>query len=99
MFECVKCGWKLPPCFRNSRFVIYAVYCTLDELEVFEPELAAKFKNQKRVEWGPYVLYKRGRANHIYLIHKELEDFTKSNKTEKPKDPFLRTLSEFKEEG
>lgn len=95
MFECPTCGFKDSACWRTSRFVIYAVYCTLDELEVFEPEVAAKLKEEKRIVLGPYVYYKRGRANHIYRIHKELEAFTKSNKTEKPKDPFERKLTEF----
>jgi len=87
VFECPHCGFRDAPCWRTSRFVIYAVYCTLDELAVFEPDIAEALKSEKRVDYGPYVYYKRGRQNHIYRIHKELIDFTKAGKTEKPRIP------------
>jgi len=87
MFECPRCGFKDAPCWRTSRFVIYAVYCTLDELSVWEPELAEKLKSEKRVDHGPYIYYRRGRQNHIYRIHRELVDFTKAGKTEKYRIP------------
>ena len=93
MFECPKCGFKDSPCWRTSRFVIYAVYCSLDELKEFEPEIAAKLANDKQVYDGPYLYYKRGRANHIYRIHRELESIIHGhNVTEKVQDPFQTRL-------
>jgi hypothetical protein len=96
MFECPKCGFKDSACWRNSRYVIYAVYCTLDELTIFEPEIAVMLQHEKEVVNGPYLYRKRGRANHIYRIHKELRDFLDGHGiTEKPKhkDPFQKTLA------
>ena len=94
MFVCPNCGFRDSPCWRNSRFVIYAVYTTLDELQLWEPEVAVLLKDNKRVEFGVYVYWRRGRANHIYRMLKELESLSREG-TEKPKDPFQRKLAEY----
>jgi hypothetical protein len=94
-FVCPKCGFKDSPCWRTSRFLIYCVYTTLDELKVWEPEVATKLENNVKIEDGPYFYWKRGRGNHVYRVSIELKDFAFGhNKTEKPKDPFQKKLIE-----
>jgi len=86
-FECPKCGYRDPPCWRNSRFVLYAVYCTLNELEIWNPDLVRCLRHHRRLEKGPYVYYLRGSVPHVYRIRKDLEDYAKANKTEKYRPP------------
>ena len=93
MFVCPKCGTKDLPCWRNSRFLIYATYCRLDELEVFDPALALHVRTHGQVEIGPYFYWLRGRDNHVYRVAKELKDFANGHsKTEKRTDPFQQRL-------
>ena len=101
MFVCPECGHRDSPCWRTSRFVIYAVYCHLEELEVLEPDIAAALKEvvpqgtrkRRQVEVGPYIYWLRGRENHVYRIAKHLADFADGrNLTEKRTDPFQAKL-------
>ena len=81
--------------------MIYAVYCHLEELKLFEPDIAAALKEvvpqgtrkRRQVEVGPYIYWLRGRENHVYRIAKHLADFADGrNLTEKRTDPFQAKL-------
>ena len=92
-FICPRCGYADSICWRTSRFVLYAVYCSLDELEGFEPTLAEKLRALRKGETltdKGYTYWKRGSQPHIYRIRTDLKDFIRGDKVEKPKPPDLR---------
>lgn len=94
MFVCPKCGYKDESCWRSAAFKKYAVYCKLDELEVFRPELANKLREQNRIVDAIYV-YRLSKNNFVYRLLKEFEVFYGSHGiTEKPKlvDPAQKRL-------
>ena len=87
-FVCPRCGYRDPVCWRTSRFVLYATYCSLDELLHFEPELAEKLKALRKGETlteKGYIYWKRGSQPHIYRVREDLKDFIRGDKVEKPK--------------
>jgi len=89
MFKCPNCGYKESPIWRASPYVIYAVYCTQDELLALEPELYNQLKDLVKKEYreiGPYTYWLRGRLNHVYRILTELRSYSIGNQTEKPKN-------------
>jgi len=90
MFECPHCHYRDSPYWRNSRFIIYAVYCTLEEFSMFEPDLAAKLKQHKEWTQPPYYYYLRGTTPHVYRIHMKLKNYIHGHgitEKPKPKDP------------
>ena len=101
MFRCEKCGCEDLPCWKACKWRRYAVYCYATELEQFRPDLVERLK--KSVDgWVhdgyDYKLTKDGRI--VYrMLEMGVSEFKTHGFTEKPKDPFLRTLSEFEEEG
>lgn len=89
MFECPCCGFRESPCWRASPFVPYAMYCTLDELKVFEPKNFELLKDLIKGEFreiGSYSYWLRGRTPHLYRILTDLISYAKGNQTEKPKN-------------
>jgi len=74
----------------------------MEELEIFEPDIAALLKkvpksnrprSRRKIEFGPYVYWHRGKENHVYRIARELVDFADGqSKTEKRKDPLQQSL-------
>lgn len=96
MFVCPKCGFKDSPCWRSSHWRRYSVYCRLDELEVWEPEIAKQLKDTTEwVEIGPY-LYKVSRTGIVNRTTPGMgkAEFQTHGFTEKPKDPFQKKLVE-----
>jgi len=63
-FICPNCGFKDSPCWRNSRFQIYTVYCRIDELQEFEPKIAERLLKERHIE-----MKKRGK-----LVSVEIEE-------------------------
>ena len=57
MFVCPKCGFKDKPCWRAHRYMLYVVYCRIDELEQFRPDLVAKLRVYTDIEDGPYAYH------------------------------------------
>jgi len=78
---------------------MYATYCRLDELEVWEPNLVEKLKDQKQVEENGYF-YNLTRKNNIVIrIPADLKDYWKRGHTEekaKIVDPAQKKLLENK---
>ena len=74
MSVCPKCGWEDSPCWRNARFYMYCSTCRIDELELFEPEIAKRLKEQTPIEIPPFH-YKLTRYGWVYRTPIKLKDF------------------------
>ena len=88
LFTCPKCGFVESPCWRGACWLKGAVYCRLDELFVWEPDLAEKVKvlqiGEKLIV-GSYV-YRLTRSKNVYRLPKELANIYSSHGyTELPK--------------
>ena len=68
MRECPECGYKDPPCWRHKRHRLLTDYCYIDELEVWQPEIAKIVKEKKDVKIGHYI-YHLTRSNYVDRIH------------------------------
>jgi len=67
MFVCPKCGYKDSPCWRASKYHPFAVQTTIDELVVWELELARDLKEQTRLDRTPYH-YRLTRSGRVYRM-------------------------------
>jgi hypothetical protein len=50
MRECPCCGFMESPVWRNVRYRIYTMYCRIDELDCWEPELAQLLKDKVKAK-------------------------------------------------
>ena len=80
MFVCPKCGFRDDPCWKAHRYFLYAVYCRLDELEVFDKELADKLRETPDLEIGPYAYHVTSPKNpdtarYVLRIPNDLKEF------------------------
>lgn len=57
MFVCPKCGYHDEPCWRAHRYMLYVVYCRIDELEQFRPDLVARLRENPDIEDGPFAYH------------------------------------------
>jgi len=74
MFVCPNCGYRDKPCWRAHKWMLYVVYCTIDDLESFQPALAEKLRETADVEEGPYA-YHLGKTGYVLRVAKELKAF------------------------
>jgi len=54
--------------------MLYVVYCHIDELEVWEPEVAKELRQKKTTDRGPYH-YHLGRSGYVKRIPIDLKQF------------------------
>ena len=96
MFVCPKCGYRDLPCWRAHRYFLYAVYCRIDELSEYMPELAERLRREKDVDFGVYT-YHLTSSGYVLRILTELKAFIyRRDLIEKhmaAKDPRQQTLS------
>jgi len=67
MRDCPKCGYQEPPIWRNTLKRLYLQHCYIDDLEPWDPDLAAELrKNKFAVKDGvKYALNKKGYVHKI----------------------------------
>jgi len=68
MRECLKCGFKDLPIWRHMRQRLYTDYCHINELEDWDPKLAATVKEQRNIKIGPYI-YHLTKMGYVQRIH------------------------------
>ena len=87
--------------WRNSRFELYALACRMSELKGWDPKLYRLLETYGKAFDDEFCYYKGPRSNWVrkYPLWYSKGIKYPKDPTEKPKDPFLRTLSEFEEEG
>ena len=81
MFECPVCGYRDYPCWRAACWLKVAVYCRLDELRVWDPDLAetiSVLQPGETLEIGPYT-YRLTRNGYVYRILTELASMWKTH--------------------
>ena len=103
MRVCPKCGYRQSECWRNKRWHLYAEYCHIEELEVFEPDLAMEIREQlPRYKYplkrGPFF-YMISRTGHVSRLDQEsyLTDGFDGSVTESQKRA-RRLASSFKQQ-
>jgi len=74
MFRCPKCGYLDLPCWKAHRYLLYVTYCRIDDLESFEPELAARLRKEINLVDGGYF-YHLTKSGYVHRTTKELKDF------------------------
>jgi len=74
MFVCPKCGYRDDPCWKAHRYFLFVVYCQIEELEVFQPNLATRLREQRRLDEGPYH-YHLGRTGYVLRAPIDLKQF------------------------
>jgi len=74
MFVCPKCGFEELPCWRNNRWQPYGQICKIHELEVFNPELTKKLKEEIKVEDQHYY-YQLTKTGWVHRIRKEFKNY------------------------
>jgi len=83
MFVCQKCGWREYPNWRSHRWTLYAVYCRIDELEVFQPEIAKVLKEKiEYVDEHGYLYHYAVKSGIVIRIQNDLKVFWKRGHTE-----------------
>lgn len=100
MFICQKCGWRDFPQWRSHRWTLYAVYCKLDELESFEPEIAKILREEiEHEDEHGYFYHLAVKASIVIRIPADLKSYWKRGHTEEKYMPhkFDRKLNEFLE--
>ena len=85
---CPKCGYVDPPIWRNTKWCYYTEHCHVDELKVWEPQLAAMLKPGETVfiSGVKYHLTKSGLYVHripAHLTKRPLSDSVEEPATEK----------------
>lgn len=72
MHTCPKCGYEQPAIWRNTLRRLYTEHCHINDLEQWEPELAAALKKKRYVYLNgtKYRLNKNG--NHVHRIEAKL---------------------------
>jgi len=66
MRECPCCGYMESPVWRNVRHRIYTMYCRIDDLELWEPELYKLLKEKAaKGDFADFIINK-----YIYHIVK-----------------------------
>lgn len=72
MHICPKCGYEQPAIWRNTLRRLYTEHCHINDLEVWDPKLAAELKDKKYV-FRKGVKYKLNKAgNHVHRIEAKL---------------------------
>jgi len=74
LFVCPKCGYRDEPCWKAHRYSLYVVYCRLDELEPFRPDLAKRLQLEKDLDDGPYT-YHLTKTGYVLRVPRDLKAF------------------------
>lgn len=68
MKTCPKCGFEDPPIWRNTLRQLFTEHCHINDLEIWNPELAAALKEKRYIciNGTKYKLNKKG--SHVHRI-------------------------------
>ena len=100
MFICQKCGWRDFPQWRSHKWQLYSVYCRIDELESFEPDLAKILKEQiEHDDEHGYFYHYAKKSGIVIRIPSDLKQWFKRGHTEEKYKPhnLSKKLTQFLE--
>jgi len=87
-YVCPECGHQDSPCWRSACWLKVATYCRIDELKVWEPDLAEKVSTLNIGETYSHkgMTYRLTRSGNVYRIVDVLASvYSSHGYTESPK--------------
>jgi hypothetical protein len=85
-FICSNCGTRDNACWRNSHWFLHIQTCKIDDLDIWEPEIAKRLQEEKEFEDKGYY-YKISKFGRVYRVPADLKDeYKRGHIQEHPKD-------------
>lgn len=85
-FICPHCGFRDFACWHSSHWFLHTMTCKLEDLEVWQPEIAKKLKENKEIEPGDGYWYKVSKFGRCYRVPVDMKsEFKRGHTQDKPK--------------